>query len=168
MTPSKREFSVRRLIASEGIKLDGYFAGSQGEIDWQALDEEFNAYSIELLDSVDTLLFGRVTYEQMQAWWPTPAGENYSTEIARRMNAAAKLVVSRKAVAGKDIAIFGSGSLVGQLTDQRLIDEYRLTLNPVILAEGTALFKDMQQRHELRLIGTRQFASGTILLRYEP
>jgi len=192
MTPSKREFSVRRIIASEGITLDGYFAGSQGEIDWQALDEEFNAYSIELLDSVDTLLFGRVTYEQMQAWWPTPAGENYSTEIARRMNAAAKLVVSRKAVdiswhnarqlagdlpkaitelkagAGKDIAILGSGSLVGQLTDQRLIDEYRLTLNPVILAEGTALFKDMQQRHELRLIGTRQFASGTILLRYEP
>jgi len=142
------------------MTLDGYFAGSPGEIDWQALDEEFNAYSIELLDSVDTLLFGRVTFEQMQAWWPTPAGENYSTEIARRMNAASKLVVSRKAVAlswrnaqqltgdlakavtelkaeaGKDIAILGSGSLVGQLTDQHLIDEYRLTLNPVILAGG--------------------------------
>jgi hypothetical protein len=62
----RKEFRVRRIIASEGITLDGYFAGSQGEIDWQALDEEFNAYSVELLDSVDTLLFGRVTYEQMQ------------------------------------------------------------------------------------------------------
>jgi dihydrofolate reductase len=140
---------VRRIIASEGITLDGYFAGSQGEIDWQALDQEFNAYSVELLDSVDTLLFGRVTYEQMLAWWPTPAGEHYSTEIARRMNAATKLVVSRKPVdlawsnaqqltgdlpqavtelkagTGKDIAILGSGSLVGQLTDQRLIDVTR-------------------------------------------
>jgi dihydrofolate reductase len=108
------------------------------------------------------------------------------------MNAATKLVVSRKPVdlawsnaqqltgdlpqavtelkagTGKDIAILGSGSLVGQLTDQRLIDEYRLTLNPVILGEGMALFKDMQQRRKLRLIRTRQFTSGTILLRYQP
>src|SRR6266704_4619447 len=96
MTPSKREFSVRRIIASEGITLDGYFAGSQGEIDWQALGEEFNAYSLELLDSVDALLFGRVTYEQMKAWWPTPAGEGYSLEIAQRVNAVAKFVVSNQ------------------------------------------------------------------------
>jgi dihydrofolate reductase len=92
------EDDMRRIIASEGTTLDGYFAGSQGEIDWQTLDKEFNAYPVELLDSVDTLLFGRVTYEQMQAWWPTPAGEGYSTEIARRMNSATKLVVSSKPV----------------------------------------------------------------------
>src|SRR6266700_86531 len=145
---------MRRIVASEGTTLDGYFAGSEGEIDWQALDKEFNTYSVEFLDSVDTLLFGRLTYEQMQAWWPTPAGEKYSAEIARRMNSATKLVVSSKPVelswdnarqltgnlpkaitqlkaeAGKDIAIFGSGSLVGQLTDHGLIDEYRLMLNP--------------------------------------
>jgi dihydrofolate reductase len=183
---------VRRIIVSEGVTLDGYFAGAAGEIDWQSLDEEFNAYSVELLDSVDTLLFGRVTYEQMRAWWPTPAGESYSTEIARRMNAVAKLVVSRAAVdvswanttqvygdlpkavaelkarSGKDIAILGSGSLVGQLTDLGLIDEYRLTVNPVILAGGAALFKDARERRNLRLLGVREFASGTLLLRYEP
>jgi dihydrofolate reductase len=183
---------VRRIIASEGITLDGYFAGPQGELDWQALDEEFKAYSIELLDAVDTLLFGRVTYEQMKAWWPTPAGEEYDTEIARRMNAAAKLVVSTKTVdlswhntrqltgdlpkavtqlkaeAGKDITILGSGSLVAQLTDHGLIDEYRLTLNPVILAAGAKLFEGVRNRRNLKLTGTRALASGTVLLCYQP
>jgi dihydrofolate reductase len=183
---------VRRIIASEGITLDGYFADPQGGIAWQALDEEFNAYSIELLDSVDTLLFGRVTYEQMTAWWPTSAGEGYSPEIARRMNAVAKLVVSSNEVglswnnarqlkedlpkavtqlkgeAGKDIAILGSGSVVAQLTDHGLIDEYRLTLNPVILGAGTGLFKDVRNQRKLKLVGTREFATGTMLLRYQP
>ena len=59
---------MRQIIVSEGITLDGFFADSHGAIDWQALGEEFNAYSLELLDSVDALLFGRVTYEQMKAW----------------------------------------------------------------------------------------------------
>ena len=79
-----------------------------------------------------------------------------------------KAITQLKAEAGKDIAIFGSGSLVGQLTDHGLIDEYRLMLNPVILAAGTALFKDVQKRRNLKLIGTREFASGTVLLRYQP
>ncbi len=183
---------MRRIIASEGVTLDGFFADSQGAIDWQALGEEFNAYSLELLDSVDALLFGRVTYEQMKAWWPTPAGEGYSPEIAQRMNAVAKFVVSSqpqdlswnnthqlsgdlseaiadlKAQPGKDIAIFGSGSIVAQLTDLGLVDEYRLTLNPVILGAGVGLFKDVRNRRPLRLTESRPFSSGAMLLCYSP
>ncbi len=183
---------MRRIIASEGITVDGFFADSQGAIDWQALGEEFNAYSLELLDSVDALLFGRATYEQMKAWWPTPAGEGYSPEIAQRMNAAAKFVVSSqpqdlswnnahqlsgdlseaiadlKAQPGKDIAIFGSGSIVAQLTDLGLVDEYRLTLNPVILGAGVGLFKDVRNRRPLRLTESRPFSSGAMLLCYSP
>ncbi len=178
---------MRRIIVSEGITLDGFFADSQGAIDWQALGEEFNAYSLELLDSVDALLFGRVTYEQMKAWWPTPAGEGYSPEIAQRMNAAAKFVLSSqpqdlswnnahqlsgdlseaivdlKARPGKDIAIFDSGSIVAQLTDLGLVVEYRLTLGT-----GVGLFKDVRNRRSLRLIETRPFSSGAMLLCYSP
>ncbi len=183
---------MRRIIASEGITVDGFFADPQGAIDWQALDEEFKTYSLELLDSVDSLLFGRVTYEQMKAWWPTQAGEEYSPEIARRMNGATKWVASSqpvdlawdntqqlgddlpqavaqlKAQAGKDIAILGSGTIVAQLTDLGLIDEYRLTLNPVILGAGAGLFKDVRERRPLRLIESRTFGSGAMLLCYSP
>jgi dihydrofolate reductase len=180
---------MRRITASEGITLDGYFADPQGEIAWQTLDDEFNAYSLEFLDSVDSLLFGRVTYELMQAWWPTSAGEAYSSELAGRMNSATKFVVSTKTIdlswnnshrlegdlplavsqlksqPGGDIAILGSGALVAQLTDHALIDEYRLTLNPLILGAGTPLFRDVQRR-KLKLAGTREFASGVVLLHY--
>jgi dihydrofolate reductase len=187
---SKETRTVRRIIASEGITLDGYFADPRGEIAWQALDDDFNAYSLEFLDSVDSLLFGHVTYELMRAWWPTPAGEAYGSELAQRMNSATKLVVSSQKVdlswnnshrldgdlatavsqlkseQGGDIAILGSGTLVAQLTDHGLIDEYRVTLNPLILAGGTPLFRDVQERRKLKLAGTREFASGVVLLRY--
>jgi dihydrofolate reductase len=78
---------VRRIIASEGITFDGYFADPQGEIAWQVLDHDFNSYSLEFLDSVDSLLFGHVTYELMKAWWPTPAGGPYPVWWTRRLAA---------------------------------------------------------------------------------
>jgi dihydrofolate reductase len=183
---------VRRLIASEGITLDGYFSGPRGEIDWQALGKDLNGYSIELLEAADTLLFGRITYEQMKAWWPTPAGQRYSPAIARSMNTLAKLVAATQAVdvswhnsrqisgeltevvtdlkaqPGKDIVVLGSASLVAQLTDRGLIDEYHLTINPVVLAAGTPLFGNVRERHRLKLMETRPYAAGNVLLRYEP
>jgi dihydrofolate reductase len=182
---------MRRIIASEGVTVDGYFSDTEGNIDWQSLDDDFNAYSIELLEEVDTLLLGRTTYEQLAAYWPTPSGEQYNPEIARRMNAHAKIVISSGPVdlswqnsrqltgdlteaitklkegPGKDIALLGSGSVVAQLTDAELIDEYRLQLNPVILADGKALFGAVRQRHELKLVGTRQFGGGGLLLIYQ-
>jgi hypothetical protein len=95
-----------------GVTLDGYFADPHGEIACQTLDDEFNTYSLEFLDSVDSLLFGRVTYELMKAWWPTSAGEAYSSELARRMNSATKFVVSRKTV---DLSWSNSHRLEGDL-----------------------------------------------------
>lgn len=183
---------MRRIIASEGVTLDGYFAAADGSIDWQSLDADFNAYSVELLDEVDTILLGRTTYDELGAFWPTSLGEQYDPEIARRMNARAKVVISRssvnlswqnsrqlagdlvggvsqlKAEPGKDIALLGSGSIVAQLTDAGLIDEYRLQLNPVILTAGKALFGAVRERRDLRLVGTRPFAGGGIHLRYVP
>jgi dihydrofolate reductase len=181
---------VRRIIASEGVTLDGYFSDPDGGIAWQSLDDDFNAYSIELLDEVDTLILGRTTYEELGAFWPTASGAQYDSDIARRMNAHAKIVVSRgsldlswensrqltgdlvgaihelKAGPGKDIALLGSGSILAQLTDAGMIDEYRLQMNPVILADGKSLFAGVQKRCDLTLAETRQFGSGGVLLRY--
>ena len=183
---------MRRIIASEGISLDGYFSDPDGGIAWQSLDDDFNAYSIELLEEVDTLILGRTTYEELAAFWPTALGPQYDSAIARRMNAHAKVVVSRgavdlswensrqitgdlvaairelKAEPGKDIALLGSGTILAQLADAGMIDEYRLQLNPVILADGKPLFAGVQNRCDLTLAETRQFGGGGVLLRYRP
>src|SRR5437879_2097801 len=154
---------MRKIIVSEMITVDGFFAGPHGEIDWHNVDAEFNEYALRLLDSVDTFLFGRVTYELMASYWPTPLGLKDDPEIAEKMNSLAKVVFSKtlekvewqnsrlvkndlatevaelKQQPGKDIAIFGSGTIVSELAKLNLIDEYRLTVNPVILGAGKSL-----------------------------
>jgi dihydrofolate reductase len=181
---------MRRIIATEAITLDGRFADADGAIDWQPLGEEHDEYSIALLDEVDTLLLGRVTYDQLRAFWAGEEGPRYDTEIARRMNAHRKLVVGAgpvdagwanterltgdlgDAVAevkqrrGADIAILGSGRLVAGLTELGLIDEYRLVLNPVALGAGPTLFDGLPRRAALRLVDVAPFASGAVVLRY--
>jgi dihydrofolate reductase len=184
------EESVRKIIASEAITLDGYFTDANDAIDWQTLDGEFNAYSVELLDSVDTLLLGRTTYESLGSYWPT-IGESYDPEIARRMNTHRKLVVSNDAIdlqwnnserlegdiadaltsqkkaAGKDIALLGSGTLVSNLTELGLIDEYRFILSPIAVGAGRTLFEGIKRPTPFSLSNVRRFESGNILLSYE-
>jgi dihydrofolate reductase len=181
---------MRNVLVSEAVTLDGYFAGPNGEIDWHVVDDEFNAQAAELLDSVDTLLFGRVTYQLMAAYWPTPAALTDDPIIAAKMNALQKVVFSRtlkaadwnnsrlaskdlhaeittlKQQPGKDMVIFGSGSLVSQLTTMGLLDEYRLFIHPVVLGAGKPLWGNLQDRLGLKLIGTRAFGSGNVLLTY--
>ncbi len=125
---------MRKMFAFIVTTVDGYYEGPNGEFDWPVVDEEFNEFAVQQLDEIDTLLFGRVTYEMMAAYWPTPAAVEDDPRIASRMNAAAKIVVSRtleradwantrlikeevgeelaklKREAGKHIAIFGSSA----------------------------------------------------------
>ncbi len=143
----------------------------------------------------DTLLFGRITYELFEGFWPTAADDpNVSPDdkiIADRINAWKKYVFSKsltkvtwnnaelvksdlvekvkklKAQSGSDIVIYGSGTIVSQLTDAGLIDEYQLMVNPVILGKGKSLFKDAQMK-TLNRTGVREFAAGNVLLTYEP
>ncbi len=174
------------------ITVDGFFAGPNGEIDWHRVDAEFNQDSMEFLENVDTLMFGRVTYDLMASYWPTPEGLKDDTVIASKMNSLPKIVFSKtenkalwnnskmiteinaeeikkiKQAPGKDIAIFGSGMIVSALTELDLIDEYIFIVNPVILGKGKSLFMELKKKPKLKLLKTYEFKSGNVSLCYKP
>ncbi len=174
------------------VTLDGYFEGSNHELDWHNVDEEFNEFAIKQLSEIGTLLFGRKTYQMMASYWTSPMAMEDDPIVAGKMNSMKKLVASKtlskadwsntkvisnnladeisalKKQSGKDIAIFGSADLMSSLIDQNLVDEYRIIINPVILGSGRTLFHDLKSRINLRLVETRTFKSGNILLVYQP
>jgi dihydrofolate reductase len=183
---------MRKIIFQMMISVDGYFEGPDKELDWHVVDKEFISYAIDLLNSVDTLLFGRVTYQMMAEYWPTPAAIEDEPIVAERMNFLPKIVFSPtlekvewqnsrlvkgniaeevtklKHQAGKDMVIFGSSDLAVALTKLGLIDEYRIIVNPVLLGSGKTLLEGLHERLKLRLIETKTFSSGTVLLCYQP
>lgn len=183
---------MKRIFAFLVVTVDGYYEGPNQELDWPNVDDEFNDFSVEQLDEVDTLLFGRITYELMAGYWPTPAAAEDDPRITARMNSIPKLVVSRtlrdaewdntrlisdgvaeeltklKQEPGKDIAIFGSSELTVSLMKMGLVDELRIMVNPLILGAGKSLFTTAAERIPLKLVRTRTFESGNVLLYYEP
>ncbi len=172
--------------------LDGYFEGPNREIDWHNVDEEFNEFAIDQLNSVDTILFGRVTYELMRRYWPTKQAIENDPIVAGKMNCLEKIVFSRtldkvewqnsrlvkenaaaeiarlKEQIGKDMIIFGSSDLATTLIPEGLIDEYRIMVNPIVLGKGKSLFKGLKDRLKLKLMKTQTFRSGNVLLYYQP
>lgn len=174
------------------VSVDGYFAGPNGELDWHNVDAEFNDYAIDMLNSVDILLFGRVTYQLMADYWTTPAAIKNDSIVAGKMNGLLKIVFSKtldkvewqntKLVKrnivkeikklmqqpGKDMVLLGSSNLALTFIQHGLIDEYRTIVNPVILGNGKPLFKGLKDRLNLKLINTKAFKSGNVLLYYEP
>ncbi len=183
---------MRKVFVFNLITLDGYFEGPKREIDWHNVDAEFNEYAVAMLDSVDTLLFGRVTYELMANFWPTADAMKNDPVVAERMNNLSKIVFSRtldkvdwhntrlvknniedevikiKKQPGKDVALLGSGSIMSQFAQHGILDEYRLMINPVVLGRGNPLFKDINDRLKFKLAKTRTFRSGNVLLYYQP
>jgi dihydrofolate reductase len=183
---------MRQILAFIVVTVDGYYEGPNGEFDWPVVDEEFNQFGLQQLDEVDTLLFGRRTYELMASYWPTPAAAEDDPRVAAKMNGLPKLVVSRtlqkaewadtriisddvagelaklKQQPGKDIAIFGSSDLTVNLLRLGLVDELRLMVSPVVLGDGKSLFRTADERIGLRLSATRAFRSGNVLLSYRP
>src|SRR5512143_1468888 len=152
---------MRNLISFMHVSLDGFVAGPNGEMDWIIVDEEIFDYSGQRTNSADTALYGRVTYQMMQAYWPTAANQPNATrhdiDHSRWYNQVAKVVLSRtmaganlvntkiisenlaaeitrlKQAAGRDILIFGSPSAVHALMAENLIDDYWLFVNPILL-----------------------------------
>ena len=183
---------MRQVLFFMLTSLDGYFEGPDRDINWHNVDEEFNEFAIEQLNSVDTLLFGRVTYEMMASYWPTPTAITDDPIVAGKMNNLSKIVFSRtlsgaawkntrlvktnfaeeisklKQQPGKDLIIFGSSDLAVSFIQHGLIDEYRIMVNPVILGGGKPLFKGIQSKLDLKLLKTRSFKSGNVLLYYAP
>ena len=187
---------MRKIIVFNLITIDGFFAGPHGEIDWHNYDGEIGTHSIEQMKTLGALIFGRTTYELMASYWPTPEGIKSEPVVAEIMNSIPKIVLSKtlqevsdgpiwknvvvfneiqpkeiitlKEQEGKDIAIFGSGTIVQQFTNLGLIDEYRLLVNPLILGSGKLLFKDITSKHNLKLMNTKVFKNGNVLLCYQP
>jgi dihydrofolate reductase len=180
---------MRRIFVFTNVSLDGYFEGPGHDI--SGFTTDFEAFSLEQSKEVDTLLFGRKTYEMMK-FWSTPQAEEIQPEIARFMNEKLKVVVSHKSFEpgwnnvtvisddvageikklkeqpGKTIAMFGSNTLCVSLMQEGLIDEFQILVNPVAFGEGTSLFKGLPKKAAFTLTETRKFKSGVVLLTYEP
>jgi dihydrofolate reductase len=183
---------MRKLFIFNFITLDGYFEGTNRDLSWHNVDSEFQQFAIEQLDTIDLLLFGRVTYEMMAAYWTTEDAKTNDPIVAGKMNSTAKIVFSKtlqkaewenstllKEVApseilkiknqkGKNIAIFGSSDLSLSFIKQGLIDEFRLMTNPIILGGGKLLFEGIGTKLNLKLTKTKNFQSGNVLNYYEP
>jgi dihydrofolate reductase len=185
---------MRRLIVDTITSLDGYFTSLRNEIDWFGFDDEEWAWSRDINRRVDTILIGRVTYEEFRQFWPTPAPKSMGIDpvLIRQLNALQKVVFSRtlteaawkpatlvrgspreavsklKRQPGKDMVVVGSGTLVGSLIRDGLVDEYFIRVRPIILGSGRPIFVDPNGRHPLKLVSAKTFKSGVVGLHYEP
>lgn len=181
---------MRKLIVSNLVTLDGFFEGLNGELDWFMVNEEFFEYVRDMFKTVDTIVFGRKTYQHMESYWPT--AEDNDPTITHNMNKLPKIVFSKsldkvvwnnsilikenitdeilamKKQLGKDMVIFGSGEIVSQLAQAGLVDEFRIILNPVILGKGNLMFTNISEMIKLKFIKMKKLKSGVIILYYHP
>jgi len=185
---------MAKLSAFNNISLDGYFSGKNGEFSWARshLDPEFNSFVAGNSQLGGTLVLGRVTYELMASYWPTSEASKNDPLVADGMNKAPKVVFSRtlssapwnntrvvnsdpvaeigrlKKESSADMVILGSGSIVSQLAQAGLIDEFQIVMNPVILGAGRTMFDGLTRAVGLKLTKNRIFPSGNAFLCYEP
>jgi dihydrofolate reductase len=186
---------MRKLIAFNHVSIDGYFVNADGDYRWAQPgndDPEFSAFVSENASGDGELVFGRITYQIMASFWPTPLADKHAPSVAPAMNAMRKIVFSKtldeatwnntkliksdlvsevrklKEESGPGMAILGSGSIVAQLAAANLIDEYQMVLDPVALGKGRSMFEGIPQMLSLTLTKSRVFKNGKIFLSYEP
>jgi len=183
---------MRKVTVFNFITLNGYFKGPNGDISWHKHGAEENEYAAEMLKSGNTLLFGRVTYEMMASYWPTPIAIKNDPIVAEGMNNADKIVFSKtlkkvewsntrivkdnieeeikkmKQMPGKDMTLLGSGTILTQFAEQSLIDEYQIMVDPVVIGDGTPILKGIRNKLDLKLTSTKTFKSVVVLLCYQP
>ena len=184
---------MRKLVVFNHVTLDGFFVDSDGDMSWAHKDDaEWNAFAAENASGSGQLIFGRVTYELMAGFWPTPFAMESMPAVAEGMNNMPKVVFSRtldkaswkntklvkhdiaaemrkmKKEPGPDMVILGSGSIVSQMAQEGLIDEYQVVVNPLVLGKGRTMFDGITKRLPLKLTKTRAFGNGNVLLCYEP
>jgi dihydrofolate reductase len=186
--------NMRKIIALAHISLDGFMAGPGGAMDFIVFNDELADHTYPLIDSVDLAVYGRVTYEMMEGYWPTagaaPDADPHTKSHARWYGGVKKLVASRtlggskdpnvrvvgddvvgalraeKQNTGGEIMIFGSPTLTRALAAADLVDEWRLTLQPVILGGGLSLFGAREKRTGLELRSSKTFATGVMAVHY--
>ena len=184
---------MRKLLVFNSVTVDGYFTDQNGDMSWahKQDDPEWNAFTTENAKSGGELLFGRITYELMASFWPTPAAEKIAPVIAENMNKAPKVVFSRsmekaswnntrvikgdlaeeirklKEAPGDGLVLMGSGSIISQIALAGVIDEYQMVVNPLALGKGRTMFEGIKDKLNLTLTSTQAFQNGNVLLSYK-
>ena len=186
---------MRKLVLFMHLSLDGFAGGPNGELDFLTYDEELQQYADELVKTVGSPVYGKTTYQLMESYWPTVLKKSdaskHSMEHAQWVENVPKIVFSKsltevswnntrlikdnieeevkelKQQPGKDLAIFGSPGLAASFMNLGLIDEYKLTIHPIILGNGISAFKNNTVRSSLKLLDTRTLKSGVITVHYE-
>ncbi|WP_058307085.1 dihydrofolate reductase family protein [Gracilibacillus massiliensis] len=179
--------STRNVILDLAVTLDGFIEGKNGEVDWCIMDSEMGFANF--LNQIDTILYGRKSYDLWGQYIPTMEDANAEKEMWELVHSKEKYVFSKtqkgsdkKAIfinnnileevnklknqTGKDIWLYGGASLIQTFIDLGLVDEFRLSVHPVILGEGRPLFTDVKQKLNLKLISTRTYSSGVVQLIY--
>jgi dihydrofolate reductase len=185
---------MRKIFSFMHISLDGFVAGPKGEMNWINVDEEIFAHVAKRIGEGDTSMYGRVTYEMMESYWPTaadqPTASKHDIEHSAWYSKVHKVVLSKtmkganllnttiisdnlansineiKQQAGGDILLFGSPTATHSLIQLNLIDGYWLFVNPVILGQGIPLFANIKDKIQLKLLSTQQFTCGVTELNY--
>jgi dihydrofolate reductase len=180
---------MSKLFWQMNVTLDRFMEGPNRELDHTAhvLDPDFDRYALDMLNSIDAILLGRVTYELFAGYWPTATGPD-----AERLNELPKIVFSRtlqkaewrnsrlvrdnvaeevarlKRQPGRDLALFGSANLASTLIPLGLIDEYRILVTPVVLGQGRPMFDHIKGPIPLKLMRATPWSSGIVALYYHP
>jgi dihydrofolate reductase len=184
---------MRSLIVFNHVSLDGYFVDKKGDMRWaHRQDPEWNEFVAGNARGGGVLLFGRVTYEMMASYWPTPMAAQNSPAVAEHMNNLQKVVFSRtlekaswnntklvkgdlatevrkmKQESGEGLVIMGSGTIVSQLAQEGLIDEFQVVMCPIVIGTGRTLFEGVTEKLSLKLTKSRTFGNGNVYTCYEP
>ena len=182
---------MSKLSAFEHVSLDGYLVDAHGDMSWASKsDPEMNDFAAKSASGGGVLVFGRITYEMMASYWSTPTAAEQNATVADAMNKRPKIVFSRtlddvtwentklikgdpateieklKAISDLDMVILGSGTIVSQLSQGGLIDEYQMIVNPIVLGSGRTLFDGVDHKLPLSLTSSRVFENGNVLLHY--
>ncbi|MHA4847339.1 dihydrofolate reductase family protein [Flavitalea antarctica] len=185
---------MRKLVLFMHVSLDGFAADADSGLGWISYDSELQQYANGIVNTVGSPVYGRVTYELMAGYWPTvlndPNASENSKAHARWVDQATKIVFSRtmksadwnntivindniaeeinqlKQQPGKDLVIFGSPGLAHSFMELDLIDEYQLTLNPVLLGSGKAAYDNIKNKSNLKLVKATPLKSGVVGLHY--
>ncbi len=186
---------MRKISVFNSVSLDGFFTDANSAMDFAhntRPDAEWDAFVSGNASGGGILLFGRITYEMMAGYWPTPLAAQQMPVVAERMNNMPKIVFSRtmekalwhntklvngdiiretqrmKDEPGEDMTILGSGSIVSQFTSHGLIDEFQIVVVPVVLGKGRSLFEGITGQVNLQLIHSQPFMNGNVVLTYIP
>ncbi|WP_313891836.1 dihydrofolate reductase family protein [Psychrobacillus sp.] len=177
----------RRIILDLAVTLDGFIEGKNGEVDWCIMDPDMGFTNF--LDQIDTILYGRKSYDLWGQYNPRTEDSDSEKEMWELVHSKKKYVFSRtqigmdnraifiqdnileevnklKGKAGKDIWLYGGASLITTFINLGLVDEFRLSIHPVILGEGKPMFIDIKQRLNLKIVNTRTFSSGVVQVIY--